>query len=72
MVKQKDGLTYVLAVEMTGARSVTADFTVAGITDATVGDLEEGGRPIPFAAGRFSDTFDAEGYDAHVYEITPR
>ena len=72
MVKQKDGKTYVFAVEMAGARNVTADFTVAGMVDATVRDLEEGSRPIPFSGGRFSDVFDAEGYDAHVYEITPR
>ena len=72
MVKHRDGKIYVFACEMTGARGVVADFTIPGVADATVVDLEEGRRAVPFAAGTFRDTFGAEGYDAHVYEITPR
>jgi hypothetical protein len=72
LVKQHDGRTYVFAIEMAGARPVAATFRVAGTPSATVRDLEEGGRALAFADGQFADVFDGEGYDAHVYEITPR
>jgi hypothetical protein len=72
MTKHHNGDLYVFAVEMTGAAGVNAEFVVPGIASATVVDLEEGGRSVPFANGRFFDTFGAPGYDAHVYRIRPQ
>ena len=71
MVKRRNGVTYLFAVEMEGKRDILAEFAFPGIPNATVVDLEEGRRPVTFANGRLTDTFGSEGYDAHVYEITP-
>jgi len=65
IVKVYQQKTYIFAVAMRGT-TVTATFTIKGVTNAVVTVIDEG-RTRQVSNGVFSDSF--EGYQVHLYSV---